>query len=93
MSDRQTPETVMDRARTCILKFRASVIGMPLPSRLIMAERDLRGLADQIQNIGIRHPEVGPGFVQKMTADQFRDHVVNSAVKGDLYLWGGKGGH
>ncbi|WP_333627822.1 hypothetical protein [Stenotrophomonas cyclobalanopsidis] len=55
-----------------------------------MAERDLRGLADQIQNIGIRHPEVGPGFVQKMTADQFRDHVVNSAVKGDLYLWGVK---
>lgn len=55
-----------------------------------MAERDLRDLADQIQNIGIRHPEVGPGFVQQMTADQFRDHVVNSAAKGELYLWGVK---
>ncbi|HBS61655.1 MAG TPA: hypothetical protein DEB32_02770 [Stenotrophomonas sp.] len=63
---------------------------MPLPSRLLMAERDLRDLADQIQNIGVRHPEVGPGFVQQMTADQFRDHVVNSAAKGELYLWGVK---
>ncbi|TGY35243.1 hypothetical protein [Stenotrophomonas maltophilia] len=90
MSDRQTPKSVIDRARACILKFRASVIGMPLPSRLLMAECDLRDLADQIQNIGIRHPEVGPGFVQQMTADQFRDHVVNSAAKGELYLWGVK---
>ena len=81
MSDRQTPESVMDRARACILEHR----GERFFARIFMPEIDVRLLADEVQpdsltDLGRERRRLNPA--------EHRDKVVSAARKGELYLWG-----
>lgn len=81
MSDRQTPTSVMDRARTCILNYQ----GVGRPARVVMSEMELRALADEVQHDSLTELKRGSGLLTR--ADR-RDQMVRSAQQGELYLWG-----
>lgn len=81
MSDRQTPTSVMDRARTCILNYQ----GVGRPARVVMSEMELRALADEVQHDSLTELKRGSGLLTR--ADRCAQ-MVRSAQQGELYLWG-----